>query len=209
MAPSPAPVALDILLLPGPRLAAAARALNAALVAAGHPAITFGPQATPHLTLAQLFVAPESLARLAASLRAAALPASGPPLAATGLGAASFAGRQALSIVVETTPALVALHDRVRALAAPFATRGDAAGFFRAPGAPEIHPGTVAYASDFLARHAGPAWAPHVTVGLAEDAAAGALLARPFTPVTEPAAALALWRLGEYGTAAEPLAAPA
>ena len=106
---------------------------------------------------------------------------------------------------METTPELLALHDRVRALAAPFAVPGAAAGFLRAPGAPDIHPGTVSYASDFLTRHAGPDWAPHVTVGLAPREAAAALLARPFEPLTEQAAGLALWHLGEYGTAAAPL----
>ena len=206
-APMSDPVALDILLLPGPRLAAAAAALNAGLVAAGHGAITFGPFATAHLTLAQLFVAQNALAPLAARLRAEDLPAAsaGLPLAATSLGAAAFAGSQAVSILIETTPELLALHDRVRALAAPFAVPGTAAGFLRAPGAPDIHPGTVSYASDFLTRHAGPDWAPHVTVGLAPGEAAAALLARPFEPLTEPAAGLGLWHLGEYGTAAAPL----
>jgi hypothetical protein len=203
----PAAIALDILLLPGPRLAAAARALNAALVSEGHDAIAFGAHAVPHLTLAQLFVAANRVADLAASLRRDRLPARATdlPLVATGLAAAPFAGGQAISILVEATAGLRDLHDRVCALATPFATSGTPASFIRPPGAPGIHPDAACYAAAFLDRHAGPAWSPHVTAGLVAPATADSRTARAFTSFTEPAAGLALWHLGNYGTAAREL----
>lgn len=205
----PAPIALDILLGPGRRLAAAARALNAALVADGHDAIVLGPRAVPHLTLLQICVSPDRVAALSDSLRRDRLAdrAAGLPLTATGLGTAPFAGGQAISILAEATPALRGLHDRVCALAAPFATPGTAASFLHAPGERDIHPDAVSYAVGFLAHHAGAAWVPHVTVGFMASAAADTVPTRSFTGFTEPAADLALWRLGNYGTAAAELAA--
>lgn len=204
---APAPLALDILLLPGPGLRNRALALNAELVAAGASRIAFGLHATPHVTLAQLFVAPEALEGLRARIFAADLPrrAVALGLETTGLGTAPFAGGHAVGIDLKRGPDLVALHGEVCALAAPFAVPGAAAGVFRASGQPAIHPDTLAYAEGFLASAAGAAWAPHVTVGLASEAQARALCARPFDDLEDPAAGLALYRLGDFGTAAEPL----
>jgi hypothetical protein len=89
---------------------------------------------------------------------------------------------------------------------APFAlTTGTSAAFVTTPEDPEVLPALITYVSEFVPKHSGEKFNPHVTTGLAPRETLDKLLAEPFEPFTFSPVGAAVYHLGHFGTAAKEL----
>ena len=201
-------IAIDVLLEPDPALLQRARATNARL-RRDHPAgFAFDETHLPHVTLAQRYVRHDDLQ--AACEAAAKVAAARDPrdlrlwLAACHVRIEGDAGTA--SWLVAPDPALDRLARACVDALAPFAVPGGTAAAFvpNDDGSP-IRDSTVRYVETFVPEHSGDRYVPHVTLGKASAAFLQQLAEEPFTPFDFAPAALAVYQLGNHGTARRPL----
>lgn len=197
-------IAINVLVKPDAALAARALALNARLRVAYPAGFALGEGHAPHLTVLQRYVRRAELdAALAAVARVVARSSvPGATLQATGLYAAPFAGLGMAAIRVAPSPALLALQADLVAALAPFtvASAGPEA-FAPEPGGAPVNEATVAYVRDFVPRSSGVRYVPHVTVGVGAADAVATIVAAPFAPAAFRAERVAVFQLGDFGTA--------
>ena len=82
---------------------------------------------------------------------------------------------------------------------------GTSAAFVTTPEDPEVLPALITYVSEFVPKHSGENYEPHVTTGLAPRTYLDAMLKEPFATFTFSPAGAAVYHLGHYGTAAKKL----
>lgn len=196
-------VAIDILLQPDETMRTKARALNARL-REGYPAgFELEGQHAPRITLVRTFVRARQLDTLAAAVARIVDDEQLPSLRlkAMGYGVVAGNGPAEVDIVVERTPGLARLHRRVLDAVAPYAVpSGDGSAF--AGGATAA---TVTSVRSFLNTAARENFAPHVMVGIATPALAQQLAAEPFLRFMFDINGVAIYQLGNSGTAAKVL----
>jgi hypothetical protein len=108
--------------------------------------------------------------------------------------------------VVERSPQLLALEQRIVDVVQPFAVSGGtAAAFAAAPGDASINKETIGWVEYFVPASSGDKYLPHVTVGVAPVDYSKALKAKPFDQFTFAAAGVAIYHLGNFGTAQKKL----
>ena len=113
-----------------------------------------------------------------------------------------WAGVALTGIAVERSPDLLRLHERITAAVAPFAVSGGSgAAFAQDPGASEINAETIAYVESFVSKASGANYAPHVTVGVGPESFVRRLKAEGLTPFPFGARGVAVYQLGDFGTA--------
>ncbi|MBL8660055.1 MAG: 2'-5' RNA ligase family protein [Rhodospirillales bacterium] len=196
-------IAIDILLQPDQGMVAAAKAANARLAAMDPRCYALDDSHIAHVTVLQAFVDAADLDRLAVALEEridAARPARW-RLNATGVGIMRYGEVGLASIGVARTPALVAFQAAVVEATASFARSGGEAGAFvpREDGG-AINPLTVADARTFAAKFTGANYTPHVTIGVVGLDHAD-LSDVPFRPFAFAIAGVAIYQLGDFGTA--------
>ncbi|MEZ5890897.1 MAG: hypothetical protein R3D52_12100 [Xanthobacteraceae bacterium] len=82
---------------------------------------------------------------------------------------------------------------------------GSAVAFVTAPEEPEINQPTIDYVTTFVPTQVGEKFSPHVTIGLAHEDFLKAMLGERFEAFTFSAAGLAVYQLGNFGTARKKL----
>ena len=97
------------------------------------------------------------------------------------------------------------LADDMVAAVQPFAVSGGtAAAFVPDPNAP-IQPGSVSWVETFVPKASGANFAPHITIGTAPFAFVKGVAAEPFAGMDFGVRGVAIYQLGNYGTAARKL----
>jgi hypothetical protein len=201
---SDALIAIDVLLEPDQTMVGKANAVNARL--RGNYAAGYSLDAThaPHVTMLQRFVRQKDFAAVVAAI-AKVLAAEHPvtlQLKARGLEYTMWAGVAVTVIAVERTPELLRLQQRIADAVAPFSVHGGtAAAFIDTPPQGEI----VGYVETFVPKASGAAYFPHVTAGVATEAFVKQLKAEPFEAFTFRPAGVAIYQLGNFGTASKKL----
>ena len=196
------------LLEPDATMVQTAEAANARLRQGYDKGYALDATHAPHITLLQRFVATKDLdAAIAAVTKVLA---SERPLAwrlnATGYNYAMWAGVAVTVIVVERSPGLIELQEKIIQAVTPFAVDGGTAeAFATSPKSPDINPDTVRYVETFVPDATGPKYFPHVTVGVAEEDFVKKLMAEPFKPFQFSPAGVAIYQLGNFGTAQKKL----
>ena len=146
----------------------------------------------------------------AAGRVAAASDCGGLRLPALGLAGAAFGtppGTVLASIEIKPTPALRALQAAFAAALAPYAAPGGTvAAFFAAAGEPHVNTATVTYVEGFVPERTGALYAPHLTVGVANEGFLRELTAKPFAEVVLSPSAVGVYRIGNLGAARQVLA---
>jgi hypothetical protein len=202
----PETVAIDVLIEPGAPAVSAAQAMNARLRSANPAGYALDATHAPHITLVQRYVRRVDLPKVEVAV-AAVLAAKRPralKLQAHGYTASDFGGGLLLLDVMRT-PSLDGLAADVLAAVQPFAVSGGtAAAFVQDPAGP-IQPGSVTWVENFATNASGAKFAPHITVGTAPFAFVQQIAAEPFVPFTFGVRAVAIYQLGNYGTAARKL----
>ena len=197
-------LAIDIVIEPDQSMIDTATALNARL-RTDDPA-GFGLDGThaPHVSMLQRFVRASDLDAVEAAVTKVltAERATDLRLKATGIDYAMWAGSAVTVFVMERTPELMRLQQKVADAVEPFARTGGTAEAF--VGSPINHE-TIAYVETFVPKSSGANYIPHVTVGVAHEAFAKRLKAEPFTAFSATTRGVAIYQLGNFGTAAKRL----
>jgi len=200
--------AIDVLLEPGPALVEAAVSANAKLRANYPAGFALDAAHIPHVTLAQRYVRTADLPRVAEAVQSV-VAAAGPThwrLRAKGFYALPVQNLALAGIVIEPTPELISLQERVLTALAPFSVaNGTAAAFVSPPDGGVIDPAIVAYVNDYVPKYSGPNFNPHVTVGLGQPEFTRTLASPAFQPFEFSVAGVGIYQIGNYGTAARQL----
>lgn len=196
--------AINILLEPDATMIERAQQSNARLRAVFPPGFPLDATHRPHVTLLQRFVRTTDLERVYA--------AAGEVISSFDFGALRLeacryyympSGPVGLAgIVAKPVPALVELQRALIEAVAPFtAATGFPEAFFTTPDDPVIDPAVIHYVAGFVPRSTGDHFKPHVTIGIGPCDYLDRMLAEPFESFTFSAAGVAVYQLGNFGTA--------
>jgi hypothetical protein len=197
-------VAIDVVLAPDQAMVDQATALNARLRENDPTGYVLDATHPPHVTLVQRYVRARDLeaveavvGRVLAVERPSAL-----RLNATGIDYTMSAGSAVTTIVIERTPELMRLHQKMVDAIAPFSVDAGTAPAFAGS---DIDSETLAYVETFVPKASGAAYVPHVTVGVAKEDFVKRMKAEPFKAFTANVSGVAIYQLGAFGIAARKL----
>ena len=197
-------IAIDVLLEPNPTMVEKSNAVNARL--RGNYPAGYALDAThaPHVTLLQRFVRAKDLDAVTAALTKvfATERPTDLQLKATGYLYGIWGGAAVTAFVVERTPELMRLHQKVIDVVAPFSVSKGSAAAFVGTG---INAETIGWVEHFIPESSGAKYLPHVTLGVANEDFVKGIKAAPFQEFTFKADGVALYQLGNFGTAAKKL----
>lgn len=197
-------IAIDILLEPNQTMIDKSNAVNARLRGNFPAGYALDATHAPHVTLLQRFVRVKDLDAVTAALTkifAAERPTT-LQLKAQSIEYVIWSGLAVTVFVVERTPELMQLHQRVIDAVEPFSVSGGTAKAF--VGA-DANPETIGWVEDFVPKSSGVNYIPHVTLGVAPEAFAKQLKTEPFNAFTFKVDGVAVYHLGNFGTAAKKL----
>jgi phosphoserine phosphatase len=204
MQPGDELIAIDILLEPDQVMIAKSKALNARLRQNFPSGYELDATHAPHVTLLQRFVRAKDMGAVTAALTKVL--ASDRPenlqLTAKGIEYAIWQGVAVTVYVVERTPELMQLHQEVIDALTPFSVGGGTASAF--VGA-DANAETIGWVETFVPKSSGDNYVPHVTSGVASEAFVKQLKAEPFEAFTFKPVGVAVYHLGNFGTAAKKL----
>ena len=197
-------IAIDILLEPDQTMIDKARVLNARLRGNFPSGYELDATHAPHVTLLQRFVREKDFDAVTAALTKV-LAAERPTqlqLTAKGIDYLIWADLAVTGYVVERTPQLMRLHQKVIDALAPFSVNGGTAAAFVGE---DANAETIGWVETFVPKSSGANYIPHVTLGVAPEAFVKQLKAEPFEPFTFKPVGVAVYHLGNFGTAANKL----
>jgi 2'-5' RNA ligase superfamily len=197
-------IAIDVLLEPDRTMTDKSKSLNARLRENYRAGYELDATHMPHVTLLQRFVRAKDFDAVTAAITKV-LVAEQPTemkLTTKSLDYVMFAGLAVAVLVVERAPELVRLHHKITDAVAPFSVSGGTAAAF--VGAKAIAE-TVDWVETFVPKSSGENYLPHVTAGIATEAFLKQLKAAPFEPFAFWPDALAVFQIGNFGTAARKL----
>jgi hypothetical protein len=198
--------AINLLIEPDEEARARARDLNARLRRTMPEGFALDGTHAPHITVLQRYVRTPELAQV---LGAVGEVVAGADLAALTLHAVAIShaewdtpGTGMASLVLGRDPRLLELQGRLIAAVAPFASPGATGGAFVTDAQePEINATTIGYVAHFVPDHCCSSYEAHLSIGLGRRGDLEALEAEPFTPFGVKAEAVAVYQLGNNGTA--------
>lgn len=201
-------VAIDVLLEPDRTMLDAAEGWNARLREQMPEGFALDAAHRPHITLLQQYVREQDLDEVLAAVDAieSSVDLGAMQLTADGLyhipsGAIGLQG-----ITIEPAPPLLALQDRIVQALAPYRrSGGDQSAFVPDPSGAAFDPFLFSYVDDFAQDQTGANYNPHVTTGTAPVAWVEAREAEPFDEFRFGVTDLSVYKLGNFGTAAERL----
>jgi hypothetical protein len=123
-------------------------------------------------------------------------------LTATSIDSVSFEELAVAVLVIERTPELMRLHQKVTDVVVPFSVDGGSPAAFADS---TVAAGTVDWVETFVPKSSGENYQPHITAGIATEPFVAQLKAAPFLPFAFKADALAVFQIGNFGTAARKL----
>lgn len=200
--------AIDILLQPDATMLQHAAATNERLLKVFPKGFALDAAHRPHVTLVQRFVRTENLDKVYAAVGKvfASTDVTGLKLEAYKYYYIPDKEIGLSGIVVRPTPELLALEQKVIDAVSPYAVAtGTSAAFVTTAQDPDVLPALITYVSEFVPKHSGKNYEPHVTTGVAPREYLNKMLAEPFQPFTFAPAGAAVYHLGHYGTAAKEL----
>jgi hypothetical protein len=198
--------AIDLLIEPDAATRERALVLNARLRGTMPEGFAFDDSHAPHITVLQRYVRTPELEPV---LDAVGAVVAGAELTSLDLRATRIAhaewdtpGLSIASLMLGSDPRLLALQGRLIAAIAPFAaTRGAAAAFVTDPEEPDVNATTIGYVARFVPDHCASNYEAHLSIGMARRRDLEALEAEPFEPFDVRAEAVAVYQLGNNGTA--------
>lgn len=197
-------IAIDVLLVPDQAMVGKAGKVNARLRENHAAGYELDATHAPHVTMLQRFVRAQDLDAVTAAVtkvladeRPAEL-----NLKAKGIEYIMWGGVAVTVLVVERTPELMRLHQKIIDAVAPFSVNGGTAAAFVGG---EANAETIGWVETFVPKSSGEKYLPHVTVGVAQEAFVKQLKAEPFDAFTFKPDGVAVYQLGNFGTAAKKL----
>jgi 2'-5' RNA ligase len=197
-------IAIDVLLEPDHTMIGKANAVNARLRGNYPDGYELDATHAPHITMLQRYVREKDLDAVTAALTKvfATEHPTELKLKETGIFYAMWSGAAVTVFVVENTPELMRLHEKVTDAVAPFAVSGGTGDAFVGTG---INSETIGYVEAFVPKSSGKDYMPHVTLGVAHEDFVKQLKAEPTEGFTFKADGVAVYQLGNFGTASKKL----
>ena len=201
-------MAIDILLDPDATMIQHATAANARLLQNFSKGYTLGGAHASHISVLQQYVKTANLDQVYAaadkvfgnedptSWKLTAFRYYYIPDKAIGLG----------GIVIKPTADLLRLQQALIDAVTPFTVpTGTAAAFVTTPQDPDIVPQLLPYVAEFVPKHSGNHYAPHVSIGIGTIDFLNSMVAAPFEDFTFSPVGASVYHLGNYGTAMKKL----
>ncbi len=201
-------VAINILAVPDRLMRDHARQLNEHLDHAHPASFAFDESHVPHISILHRFVAAKDLPQVYAAVERLLShhPLAGKALTATGLERSRWDDADVVSLKLEASPELTGLQTELIKALQPYQTpSGGHDAFVTSPGAPDIDQKTIQYVQTFEQEQVGDRFKPHITIGLANSAVAEQLAAQATPPMKFTIEAIAIYQLGNIGTARKQL----
>lgn len=201
-------IAINVLIEPDATLARVARQANQRLRASHPEGFALDATHTPHISLLHRYVRTRDLTTIYAAVDriVANLQPRNWRLTATGYETAPWERDVIVSIVVQRSPELAHLQAALVSAFAPYMVeRGDEQAFVTTADSMHIDPMTIEYVAMFVPRKVGTNFHPHITVGLGDKSGAELLRTESFRPIAFHSAAVAVYQLGNVGTARKKL----
>lgn len=196
--------AIDILLLPDATMIEHAQAANARLLKNYPQGFSLDATHHPHVTCLQRYVRTADLEEVYDAVEKV-LDGEEPTIRKLNaykyyylpMGDTGLAG-----IVVEPTDELRRFQQKLIDAVAPFTVkRGSSAAYVTTPADPEIVPMVINYVADYVPKYSGKNFNPHVTIGVGTTEYLDKMLEEPFESFTFSPIGVAVYHLGNYGTA--------
>jgi phosphoserine phosphatase len=197
-------IAIDVLLEPDGMMVEKSNAVNAHLRVDYSAGYALDATHAPHVTMLQRYVRVKDLDAVTTALTKvfATERPTDLQLKAKGYEYTVWSGAAVTVFVVERTPELMRLQQKVSDTVAPFSVSGGtAAAFIDTPSNSEI----VGYVEQFVPKSSGEHYFPHVTLGVAHEDFVKQMKAAPFEAFTFKAQGVAIYQLGNFGTASKKL----
>ena len=199
--------AIDILILPDDTMIEHARKWNARLLESVPQGFALDQDHTPHITLLQRYVKTDRLGDVfdAVDSAIARVPLSSLDLTAVKLAhmkVAALPGVGLAGLLVQPGPVVIDLQcDLIRAIEPYTGSGGTADAYVTSAAEPDINQDTLKYVESYVPNHSGENYIAHVTVGEAKLDDLAVLEAAEFESFTFHPAGLAVYHLGNNGTA--------
>ena len=201
-------IAINVLLLPDQQMASHARELNAQLRSNDPAGFALDDTHVPHISVLHQYVRSEDLPKILDAVQRVASRANivGRELTTTGLEHSGWNGRVLTTLGVHRTSELEALQQAlIAALQSYRQPAGTESAFYTSGDPGGVDPSTIDYVASFLEKHSGDQFKPHFTLGFSDAEFAEQLKAREKDPVTFRIADVAVFQLGNVGTARKKL----
>jgi phosphoserine phosphatase len=197
-------IAIDVLLEPDRTMVEKSNAVNARLRGNYPDGYALDATHAPHITLLQRFVRAKDLDAVTAALTKVFATERPTELQLTAKGHeyVIWGGVAVTIYVVELTRELKRLHQKVIDAVAPFSVSNGNTAAFIGTG---INAETISWVEHFIPESSGPKYLPHVTLGVAHEDFVKQFKVEPFTSFTFRADGVAIYQLGNFGTAAKKL----
>jgi hypothetical protein len=196
--------AIDILLEPDATMLRRAIAANQRLRENYPQGFPLDATHRPHVTILHRFVRTADLEKVyaAVSEMLAAEKPSNWKLKAYKYYYSLWEGLGIAGIAIEPTNDLIKFQQKVLDAVAPFTVEaGSASAFVTTHEEPEINRATIDYVTAFVPTQIGKNLSPHVTIGLAHEDFLKKMFAERFEHLSFSAVGLAVYQLGNFGTA--------
>jgi 2'-5' RNA ligase len=201
-------IAIDVLLEPDAEMARFAEAANKGLRRAYPTGYSLGEKQAPHISLVHRYVRAGDLPKLEAKL-AGLLKDNNPlviQLTATGYSHSEWGGLALMIIDIQHNDALGRVQAKVADVAQEFAVaEGTAEAFAVNDELPKVDDSVVTYVKEFIPKASGKNFKPHITIGRAQAAIVKDVEAVGFPRRTFRPAGVAIYQLGDFGTAQKKL----
>jgi 2'-5' RNA ligase superfamily len=197
-------IAIDILLEPDQTMVDHANALNARLRSDYPAGYHLDATHAPHVTLLQRFTREKdfdsvtaAVAKVLATEQPAAL-----QLKAVAIDYVMWSGVAVTVYVIERTPELMRLHEKIIGAVEPFSVSGGTAAAFVGG---DANAETIGWVETFVPNSSGKDYIPHVTAGVATEGFVKQMKAQPYQSFTFKPVGVGIYHLGNFGTAAKEL----
>jgi len=197
-------IAIDVLLEPDHAMIEKSNSTNARLRGNYPAGYALDASHAPHVTMLQRYVRVKDLDAVTAALTKvfATEQPTDLRLKAKGYEYAIWSGVAVTVFVVERAPELMRLHQKVIDAVETFSVNGGtSAAFIDTPSNAEI----VGYVEQFVPKSSGEHYWPHVTLGVANEDFVKGMKAQPFEAFTFKVDGVAIYQLGNFGTASKKL----
>lgn len=201
-------IAINVLLEPDANVVRTAKQANRRLLASTAAGFALDDTHAPHISLLHRYVSARELPAIYAAVDkiAARLHPQDWTLIATGYETGAWESNVIVSLAVQRSPELARLQVALVEALAPYAVeRGDERAFVRTLDSMHLDPSTIEYVASFVPQRVGTNFSPHITIGLADEESAAHLQAQSFRPIPFHPAAVAVYQLGNVGTARKKL----
>ncbi|HEX4414174.1 MAG TPA: 2'-5' RNA ligase family protein [Lacipirellulaceae bacterium] len=201
-------IAIDVLLLPDATMVEQAKAANAELRSNYAAGYALDGDQTAHITLVHRYVHEKDLPAIEAAV--AKVSEQADPLdwelTANGYRYGIWAKLAITNIAIDRTPNLDRYQEAIAEAVEPFAVKkGTADAFSTSRELPKIEHEIIDYVEKFVPKSTGQNYSPHVTIGVAHEDFVLGLKEKPFDSFRFKAAGVAIYQLGNFGTAQKKL----